>query len=65
MSAGNDPRANERGQLILALVTFALQLDAFELQTQDLKQELLRPIGKASGGLVHSPHGKEDGIARQ
>lgn len=61
MSSGSDPRAEERGQLILALVTFGLQLDAFEVRTQ----ELLRPIGEASEGHVRSSHGKEDGIARQ
>ena len=41
MNSWNDPRAGEVSRLQLALATFALQLDAFELQTN----EVLRSIG--------------------
>jgi hypothetical protein len=34
MSSAGDTRAQERDRLKLALVTFALQLDAFEMQTR-------------------------------
>jgi hypothetical protein len=38
MSAAGDARAQERDQLKLALATFALQLDAFEMRTRDVVQ---------------------------
>lgn len=43
MNSWNDPRARELKRLQLALTTFALQLDAFELRT-DL---VLRSIGRS------------------
>ena len=42
MSSQDDPRAEELGQLKLALATFALQLDTFEMQTL----EVLHAVGK-------------------
>jgi hypothetical protein len=61
MNSWNDPRAGELNRLQLALTTFALQLDAFELQTD----EVLRAIGHSS----HEEYGREFGeggkIARQ
>ncbi len=44
MNSWNDPRARERTRLQLALTTFALQLDAFELQTDSV----LRSIGRSA-----------------
>lgn len=41
MNSWNDPRARELKRLQLALTTFALQLDAFELRTDSV----LRSIG--------------------
>jgi hypothetical protein len=35
MARGHDARAEELGNLRLALATFALQLDAFELQARE------------------------------
>jgi hypothetical protein len=43
MNSWNDPRARELKQLQLALTTFALQLDAFELRTDSV----LRSIGRS------------------
>ena len=61
MNSWNDPRAGEVNRLQLALATFALQLDAFELRTE----EVLRAIARAKG----DGHGREFGeggkIARQ
>jgi hypothetical protein len=44
MNSWNDPRARERTRLQLALTTFALQLDAFELLTDSV----LRSIGRSA-----------------
>lgn len=44
MNSWNDPRARELKRLQLALTTFALQLDAFELRTDSV----LRSIGRSS-----------------
>jgi hypothetical protein len=43
MNSWNDPRARELKRLQLALTTFALQLDAFELRTDSV----LRSIGRS------------------
>jgi hypothetical protein len=43
MNSWNDPRARELKQLQLALATFALQLDAFELQTDSVLRSIGRP----------------------
>ena len=42
MNPKDDPRAEQLGQLKLALATFALQLDAFEMRTH----EVLLSVGK-------------------
>ena len=44
MNSWNDPRARELKRLQLALTTFALQLDAFELRTDSV----LRSIGRSA-----------------
>jgi len=44
MSSAGDARTLEREQLKLALVTFGLQLDAFELRAK----EALQPISKVA-----------------
>jgi hypothetical protein len=44
MNSWNDPRARELKQLQLALTTFALQLDAFELRADSV----LRSIGRSA-----------------
>lgn len=51
MNSWNDPRTGELSRLQLALATFALQLDAFELQTD----VMLRTIG----------HSRDDGFDRE
>jgi hypothetical protein len=43
MNSWNDPRARELRRLQLAIATFALQLDAFELRTDSV----LRSIGRS------------------
>ena len=43
MSTPNDPRAKELNQLKLALATFALQLDKFELQTHGVLLSMGQP----------------------
>jgi len=51
MFSAGDLRSQEREQLKLALVTFALQLDAFEARAK----EALKPISKAVGpGLLRT-----------
>jgi len=47
MSSEVDPRAEELGQLKLALATFALHLDAFEMRTH----EVLHAVGKPGNDL--------------
>jgi len=42
MGSQDDPRTKELGQLKLALATFALHLEAFEMQTL----EVLHAVGK-------------------
>jgi hypothetical protein len=49
MSSAGDARDVEREQLKFALVTFALQLDAFEVQAK----EALQPLSKAADKLGH------------
>jgi hypothetical protein len=66
MNSWNDPRAGELNRLQLALATFALQLDAFELQTD----EVLRSMGRSGDdGHVRKSGKREFGeggkIARQ
>ena len=48
MNSWNDPRARELKRLQLALATFALQLDAFELRTDSV----LRAIGRSGDADV-------------
>ena len=48
MKYGKDARAEELDHLKLALATFALQLDAFEMRTQDV----LLAVGKSGN---HDP----------
>ena len=43
MNSWNDPRARELKRLQLALATFALQLDAFELRTDSVLRAFGRP----------------------
>jgi hypothetical protein len=43
MSASNDPRVRELNRLKLAMATFALQLDAFEVRTHGLLLSISRP----------------------
>jgi hypothetical protein len=51
MNNEDDPRAEELDHLKLALATFALQLDAFEMRTHGL----LLAVGKP-GNLVPPPN---------
>jgi hypothetical protein len=43
VSKMNDPRTKELGHLKLALATFALQLDVFEMVTQDVMLSIGKP----------------------
>jgi hypothetical protein len=43
MNSENDPRAEELGQLKLALATFALHLDAFEMLTHEVCSRFDKP----------------------
>ena len=49
MDHGNDARAKELNSLRLALATFAVQLDAFELRTRG------RPLGSGAGSGAPVP----------
>ena len=61
MSSAGDARAQEREQLKFALVTFALQLDAFEVQAR----QALQPIGKAADTIGGPAPRKDPQIASQ
>ena len=61
MNSWNDPRAVELNRLQLALATFALQLNAFELQTD----EVLRVIGRSKDDGYGCEFGEGGQIARQ
>ena len=47
MSKLDDPRARELGHLKVALATFALHLDAFEMQAQDVMISIARQRDRA------------------
>lgn len=49
MDHSNDARAKELNSLRLALATFAVQLDAFELRTRG------RPLGTGAGSSIPVP----------
>ena len=55
MGQREDARAEELGQLKLALATFALQLDAFEMRTRGV----LRAAGKPDNSVGHPGSGRE------
>ena len=61
MSSWNDPRARELNRLQLALTTFALQLDAFELQAD----KVLRSMGRSMDNRDGREFGEGSRIARQ
>jgi hypothetical protein len=60
MSSARDARAEELEQLRLALATFSLQLDAFEMRTK----ELLLAADKVNANVGRGPARKDDEIAR-
>jgi hypothetical protein len=60
-SSARDARAEEFEQLKLALATFALQLDAFEMRAK----ELLLPADKDNENPGRGPSRKDNQIARQ
>ncbi|MGB9118966.1 hypothetical protein [Bradyrhizobium sp.] len=47
MDHGADPRVEELGHLKLALATFALQLDAFEMRAHEVLLTVARPDDSA------------------
>jgi hypothetical protein len=55
MSHGKDARAEELDNLRIALATFALQLDAFEMRASDVvlaaRREASKPIPRTLGSL--------------
>jgi hypothetical protein len=51
----DDPRTRELGHLKLALATFALHLDVFEM----LAQEAMLSIGKPENHFPHAEFGRE------
>ncbi len=61
MFSAGDLRSQEREQLKLALVTFALQLDAFEA----LAKEALKPISEAvEPGLLRTRKDDAQNVGR-
>jgi len=44
MNLIDDPRAEQVGQLKLALATFALRLDAFEMRTHEVLLSVGKPV---------------------
>jgi len=56
MKLGDERRTEELGHLKLALATFALQLDAFELRTHEALLAVEKPVTEIShlnGGPAH------------
>jgi hypothetical protein len=49
MSSSNDPRLRELNRLKLAMATFALQLDTFELRAHGMLLSMGRPSDQARG----------------
>jgi hypothetical protein len=61
MPSARDERAEELEQLRLALATFALQLDAFEMRAK----ELLLAAGKVNANTHRGPPRRDNEIVRQ
>lgn len=61
MNREDDPRAEQLGQLKLALATFALHLDAFEMRTHEVLLAVGKPVQRANS---HLPR-KDDVIGGQ
>jgi hypothetical protein len=55
MRHGEDARAEELGHLKLALATFALQLDAFEMRARGA----LLTVGRPHNSVAHPDSGRE------
>jgi hypothetical protein len=56
MKLGDERRTEELGHLKLALATFALQLDAFELRTHEVLLAVEEPVTEnpaVNGGPAH------------
>jgi hypothetical protein len=49
MSSSNDPRVRELNRLKLAMATFALQLDAFEVRAHGVLLSISRPRDDGPG----------------
>ena len=47
MTSQDDARAEQLGQLRLALATFALHLDTFEMQTHEVLLSVGKPVQRA------------------
>jgi len=62
MNRGHDARAEELSNLRLALATFALQLDAFELQAREQLLAAGIEVGPSAGSspAVRGPRGRID-----
>lgn len=65
MDPWNDPRSRELKRLQLALTTFALQLDAFELRTQKVLRSIGQSGDQGSAADLAPPFGEGSKIARQ
>ncbi len=65
MSSQDDPRTEELGQLKLALATFALHLDAFEMQTLEVLHAVDKPGNGAPRVNTARKHRKDDVIGGQ
>ena len=65
MELGDERRTEELGHLKLALTTFALQLDAFELRTHEVLLAVEEPVTEnppVNGGPAHRrDHGPPEG----
>ncbi len=55
MRHGEDARAEELGHLKLALATFAIQLDAFEMRARGV----LRTVGRPDNSVARPDGGRE------
>jgi len=65
MDSWNDPRARELKRLQLALTTFALQLDAFELRTDSVLRSIGRSVDDGPAPNIAPQFGEGGKIARQ
>jgi len=65
MSRISDPRSDELGHLKLALATFEVHLEVFEMQAQEVMLSIGKPGTDAPQAVIDRAPGKDDLSGRQ